>query len=180
MNFPVAANSTLVWPFLYTHYHVSRNCRVRRGMFLLHLLHSIFTITALNVVKIFLLSPSPGRLPALLHISLWILISVAAQLSDVRVLPGWSHDLSALPQVIIALSEKHRSHIPYRNSMMTSVLRDSLGGNCMTTMIATLSLEKRNIDVCWPFFLELSVWVINVSLCAEFRVLGGIPSFQLG
>ncbi|XP_023383323.1 kinesin-like protein KIF6 isoform X3 [Pteropus vampyrus] len=49
-------------------------------------------------------------------------------------------------QVIIALSEKHRLHIPYRNSMMTSVLRDSLGGNCMTTMIATLSLEKRNID----------------------------------
>ncbi|KAM8779968.1 kinesin-like protein KIF6 [Rhynchonycteris naso] len=54
--------------------------------------------------------------------------------------------LHYLEQVIIALSEKHRSHIPYRNSMMTSVLRDSLGGNCMTTMIATLSLEKRNID----------------------------------
>nr|XP_025042145.1 kinesin-like protein KIF6 isoform X4 [Pelodiscus sinensis] len=51
-----------------------------------------------------------------------------------------------LEQVIIALAEKHRSHIPYRNSMMTSVLRDSLGGNCMTTMIATLSLDKRNID----------------------------------
>uniref|UniRef100_A0A2R9BL50 Kinesin-like protein n=1 Tax=Pan paniscus TaxID=9597 RepID=A0A2R9BL50_PANPA len=55
--------------------------------------------------------------------------------------------LHYLEQVIIALSEKHRSHIPYRNSMMTSVLRDSLGGNCMTTMIATLSLEKRNLDV---------------------------------
>ncbi|KAM5286927.1 kinesin-like protein KIF6 isoform 2-T2 [Hipposideros larvatus] len=54
--------------------------------------------------------------------------------------------LHYLEQVIIALSEKHRSHIPYRNSMMTSVLRDSLGGNCMTTMIATLSVEKRNID----------------------------------
>ncbi|XP_023383322.1 kinesin-like protein KIF6 isoform X2 [Pteropus vampyrus] len=51
-----------------------------------------------------------------------------------------------IAEVIIALSEKHRLHIPYRNSMMTSVLRDSLGGNCMTTMIATLSLEKRNID----------------------------------
>ncbi|KFQ77392.1 Kinesin-like KIF6, partial [Phaethon lepturus] len=49
-------------------------------------------------------------------------------------------------QVIIALAEKNRSHIPYRNSMMTSVLRDSLGGNCMTTMIATLSIDKRNID----------------------------------
>uniref|UniRef100_A0A8C5MK03 Kinesin-like protein n=1 Tax=Leptobrachium leishanense TaxID=445787 RepID=A0A8C5MK03_9ANUR len=54
--------------------------------------------------------------------------------------------LHYLEQVIIALAEKNRSHIPYRNSMITSVLRDSLGGNCMTTMIATLSLDKRNID----------------------------------
>lgn len=38
------------------------------------------------------------------------------------------------PQVIVALQEramgKSRPHIPYRNSMMTSILRDSLGGNC--------------------------------------------------
>ncbi|XP_062863067.1 kinesin-like protein KIF6 isoform X2 [Trichomycterus rosablanca] len=54
--------------------------------------------------------------------------------------------LHYLEQVITALSEKNRSHIPYRNSMMTSVLRDSLGGNCMTTMIATVSVEKRNVD----------------------------------
>ncbi|NWW87683.1 KIF6 protein, partial [Rhynochetos jubatus] len=54
--------------------------------------------------------------------------------------------LHYLEQVIIALAEKNRSHIPYRNSMMTSVLRDSLGGNCMTTMIATISVDKRNID----------------------------------
>ncbi|XP_029891781.1 kinesin-like protein KIF6 isoform X3 [Aquila chrysaetos chrysaetos] len=54
--------------------------------------------------------------------------------------------LHYLEQVIIALAEKKRSHIPYRNSMMTSVLRDSLGGNCLTTMIATLSIDKRNID----------------------------------
>jgi kinesin family protein 6/9 len=55
--------------------------------------------------------------------------------------------LHYLEQVIVALSEKNRSHIPYRNSMMTSVLRDSLGGNCMTTMIATCSVDKRNIEV---------------------------------
>lgn len=54
--------------------------------------------------------------------------------------------LHYLEQVIVALSEKNRSHIPYRNSMMTSVLRDSLGGNCMTSMIATCSVEKKNID----------------------------------
>nr|XP_040056029.1 kinesin-like protein KIF6 isoform X3 [Gasterosteus aculeatus aculeatus] len=54
--------------------------------------------------------------------------------------------LHYLEQVIIALSEKSRSHIPYRNSMLTSVLRDSLGGNCMTTMIATIAVDKRNLD----------------------------------
>ncbi|XP_070179968.1 kinesin-like protein KIF6 isoform X2 [Littorina saxatilis] len=54
--------------------------------------------------------------------------------------------LHYLELVILALSEKSRQHVPYRNSMMTSVLRDSLGGNCMTTMIATCSLEKRNMD----------------------------------
>jgi len=49
--------------------------------------------------------------------------------------------------VIIALSESRRQHIPYRNSMMTSVLRDSLGGNCRTTMIANCSVERANVDV---------------------------------
>ena len=45
----------------------------------------------------------------------------------------------------MALNEKakgQRSHIPYRNSMMTQVLRDSLGGNCKTVMVATISAEK--------------------------------------
>lgn len=43
-----------------------------------------------------------------------------------------------LEMVIVALYEKQKKrkdniHIPYRNSMMTSVLRDSLGGNCKFT-----------------------------------------------
>jgi len=37
-------------------------------------------------------------------------------------------------------------YIPYRDSLMTLVLRDSLGGNCMTRMIATISVENKNID----------------------------------
>ena len=44
--------------------------------------------------------------------------------------------------VIVALYEKAtkgRTHVPYRNSAMTSVLRDSLGGNCKTTMMAMCS-----------------------------------------
>ncbi|XP_057716169.1 kinesin-like protein KIF6 isoform X4 [Corythoichthys intestinalis] len=51
-----------------------------------------------------------------------------------------------IAEVIIALSERNRCHIPYRNSVLTSVLRDSLGGNCKTTMIATLAVDKRNLD----------------------------------
>eukprot|EP00397_Hematodinium_sp_SG-2012_P009813 GEMP01009908.1.p1 GENE.GEMP01009908.1~~GEMP01009908.1.p1 ORF type:complete len:768 (+),score=203.78 GEMP01009908.1:47-2350(+) len=57
--------------------------------------------------------------------------------------------LHFLEQVIVALHERargHRSHIPYRNSMMTSVLRDSLGGNCKTVMIANAAVEDSNID----------------------------------
>ncbi|KAI8908901.1 P-loop containing nucleoside triphosphate hydrolase protein [Gorgonomyces haynaldii] len=58
--------------------------------------------------------------------------------------------LHYLEQVIIALHESStgkRTHIPYRNSMMTTVLRDSLGGNCKTTMIATIAVEDDLIDV---------------------------------
>ncbi|KAL3841622.1 hypothetical protein ACJMK2_019736 [Sinanodonta woodiana] len=36
-------------------------------------------------------------------------------------------------------------HVPYRNSLLTMVLRDSLGGNCLTAMIATISLEFDNL-----------------------------------
>lgn len=54
-----------------------------------------------------------------------------------------------LEMVIVALNERttaKRAHIPYRNSMMTTVLRDSLGGNCKTAMIATVSAEKNQTD----------------------------------
>jgi len=50
--------------------------------------------------------------------------------------------LHFLEQVIVCLNQRARgekTHIPYRNSMMTMVLRDSLGGNCKTRMIATMS-----------------------------------------
>lgn len=39
-----------------------------------------------------------------------------------------------------------RPHIPYRNSLMTMVLRDSLGGNCKTTMVATVNLSAPFVD----------------------------------
>lgn len=42
--------------------------------------------------------------------------------------------------VIGALTEnKNQSHIPYRNSVLTRLLSDSLGGNCKTTMLTMIS-----------------------------------------
>ncbi len=39
-----------------------------------------------------------------------------------------------------------RLHIPYRNSMMTTVLRDSLGGNCRTVMIANINGASAQLE----------------------------------
>jgi kinesin family member 5 len=47
--------------------------------------------------------------------------------------------LSSLGNVIYALTEKGREHIPYRDSKLTYLLEDSLGGNAKTILIATAS-----------------------------------------
>ncbi|OUM57692.1 hypothetical protein PIROE2DRAFT_48516 [Piromyces sp. E2] len=54
--------------------------------------------------------------------------------------------LTFLEQVIIALSDKKRDHIPYRQSKLTNVLRDALGGNCNTIMIANIWGVKEHIE----------------------------------
>jgi len=50
--------------------------------------------------------------------------------------------LHYLEHVITALA-KHEAHVPYRNSFLTMVLRDSLGGNCKTAMLATGHLGEQ-------------------------------------
>lgn len=49
--------------------------------------------------------------------------------------------LGVLGQVINALSSRQGKpgHIPYRDSKLTFLLRDSLGGNSKTIIIATVS-----------------------------------------
>ncbi|CAD8142673.1 unnamed protein product [Paramecium octaurelia] len=52
-----------------------------------------------------------------------------------------NQSLSALGNVISALTElkQPKSHIPYRDSKITRLLEDSLGGNCKTTFMAMIS-----------------------------------------
>lgn len=49
--------------------------------------------------------------------------------------------LLALANCINALGDKNKkgSFVPFRDSKLTRMLKDSLGGNCKTVMIATVS-----------------------------------------
>lgn len=50
-----------------------------------------------------------------------------------------NRSLSALGNVINALTDKKYSHVPYRDSKLTRVLQESLGGNAKTSLIITCS-----------------------------------------
>ena len=65
-----------------------------------------------------------------------------SELSGVRMTEALNINISLfyLESVIIEINNKSK-YIPYRNSMMTMCLRDSIGGNCKTRMIANLSSD---------------------------------------
>ncbi|KAL3658827.1 hypothetical protein V7S43_016195 [Phytophthora oleae] len=57
-----------------------------------------------------------------------------------------NQSLSALGNVISALVNPKRTHIPYRDSKLTRLLQDSLGGNTRTVVIATISPSASAVD----------------------------------
>ena len=54
--------------------------------------------------------------------------------------------LSALGNVISSLVDGKSTHIPYRDSKLTRLLQDSLGGNTKTVMVANLGPADWNYD----------------------------------
>ncbi|XP_078397597.1 kinesin-like protein KIF3B isoform X1 [Cetorhinus maximus] len=54
--------------------------------------------------------------------------------------------LSALGNVISALVDGKSTHIPYRDSKLTRLLEDSLGGNAKTIMVATIGPASCNYE----------------------------------
>ena len=58
--------------------------------------------------------------------------------------------LTFLEQVVVALTDKKKSknkeHIPYRQTKLTHLLKDSIGGNCRTVMVATMWPEDSHLN----------------------------------
>ncbi|NXM09345.1 KIF3B protein, partial [Tyrannus savana] len=54
--------------------------------------------------------------------------------------------LSALGNVISALVDGKSTHIPYRDSKLTRLLQDSLGGNAKTVMVANIGPASYNVE----------------------------------
>ncbi|XP_048366841.1 kinesin-like protein KIF9 [Sphaerodactylus townsendi] len=80
-----------------------------------------------------------------------------------------SKSLSFLEQVVIALSERHREHIPFRQSKLTYTLKDSLGGNCYTVLVANVCSEAVHIveTLSTLRFAARMKWVTTVPVVNE-------------
>ncbi|GMH55741.1 hypothetical protein TrRE_jg10052 [Triparma retinervis] len=74
--------------------------------------------------------------------------------------------LSFLEQVVIALASKSRDHVPYRQTKLTHVLKDSLGGNCTTLMIACI----------WPHLSHLDQSLSTLKFAARMQTVRNKPT----
>lgn len=54
--------------------------------------------------------------------------------------------LTTLCQVIASLTDPKATYVPYRDSNLTRILQDSLGGNAKTVMIANIGPADYNMD----------------------------------
>jgi hypothetical protein len=61
-----------------------------------------------------------------------------------------NRSLSALGHVINTLADGKMKLVPYRNSMLTWILKESLGGNARTTMVANVSPSSLQVREALP------------------------------
>lgn len=83
--------------------------------------------------------------------------------------------LLALGRVIKALV-KHAPHIPYRESKLTRVLGDSLGGNAFTAIILNITPNSGMLDETLNTLTYAKVSNLFMSECWR----GGTPAVSRG
>ncbi|XP_027559397.1 kinesin-like protein KIF9 isoform X2 [Neopelma chrysocephalum] len=57
-----------------------------------------------------------------------------------------NRSLTFLEQIILALADPSRGYIPFRQSKLTHVLKDSLGGNCNTVLVTNICGEAAHVE----------------------------------
>lgn len=111
--------------------------------------HTVFTITIEMIMK------SPEHPQGSLRVGKLNLVDLAG--SERQSKTGTAGDrlkeaakinlsLTSLSLVIAALTDPKSCHIPYRNSKLTRILSDSLGGNSKTLLIACICPCRGNVD----------------------------------
>ena len=98
----------------------------------------------------------------------------AANVSRFRECRTINQSLFALSRVVEALaSDGDQQFIPYRDSKLTRVLKDSLGGDCRTTLMAMCSPDHRSLhhtlNTLW--FAEKAEKIENEANVNELLVL---------
>lgn len=80
-----------------------------------------------------------------LHYLEQVIISLRA--AHIRQAAANTRSSIALAAPSKSISEAHTSfHIPYRNCILTSILRDSLGGNCKSCFLFTISMDVKQFE----------------------------------
>ena len=87
------------------------------------------------------LSLSHSLTPSLSFTVSLIVGTVAAELQ--KEMTNINTSLHVLGLCVSALTEPNRKHIPYRNSVLTRLLQDPLGGNGKTVIVATVHEDPR-------------------------------------
>ena len=57
-----------------------------------------------------------------------------------------NRSLSFLEQVVVGATDKKRDHVPYRQSCLTYMLKNSIGGNCYTILVANVWPEAAHLE----------------------------------
>ena len=82
-----------------------------------------------------------------------------------------NRSLTYLEQVVVALGSKAERHVPYRQSKLTHLLKDSLGGNCKTLLIANIYGEVGHLEetIATLNFAARVRNVVNQARVVEFQ-----------
>lgn len=84
---------------------------------------------------------------------------------------------SFLRNVIQALAEGKKTHVPFRNSTLTRLLQESLGGNCKTSLVVRFGILLAYSVTYLPFKHSCLTWIESkmfISLNIHFVTVSGL------